>query len=183
MPESFKEWVEVIAGLASTSAILAGAWWFLVTTQHKPRIQFDLGCRFFHVPGHSEWLLAEVQCIFENKGFVEHRIYDLTVSLHTIDPTDRLAPPSGIPELSFKRRLLPKTPLVPPQTGYYFVRPGVRQLITHTVTLPSNVEIVRVTAGFSYKQTRDPHTARTILPVQVEGPLTQASHVNVSADG
>jgi hypothetical protein len=44
-------------------------------------LQFDLGCRFFMARSTME-RLVELQFIFENKGFVEHRLYKLTVSVH-----------------------------------------------------------------------------------------------------
>ena len=51
------------------------------------RIQFDLECHFFRMQSEVEVYLAEVVFVFENKGFVEHRLYDLSLSVHGLSPT------------------------------------------------------------------------------------------------
>jgi hypothetical protein len=61
-------------------------------------------------------------------------------------------------------RLLPRTTIVPPAYHYFFVRPGVRQIITYTLRISDDVSLLRVTAGFCYSQDSEfPHTARRIF--------------------
>jgi hypothetical protein len=50
MLQDAKGIIEVLVGVGTLGAGLAGAWWFLYTTQFKPRLQFDLGCRFRGAP-------------------------------------------------------------------------------------------------------------------------------------
>ncbi|MRR11151.1 hypothetical protein EG835_01375 [bacterium] len=162
--EAAKVYFDVASNLASVLALIGAGLWFLYTTQFKPRIQFDLDCRFFApVPGH-DGVLAEVNVVFENKGFVEHRLYDLTLSVHGLQEPSPQKRQTG--DVSFGRRLLPRTRIVPEKYGFYFVRPGVRQVITHSILLPADVALLRVTAGFNYTRSGAyPHTARRMFSV------------------
>jgi hypothetical protein len=156
---------------------MAGAgWWFLYTTQFKPRVQFDIDCRttLLHPGVH----LVEVLLVFENKGFVEHRLYDLSLSIHglsreagEVDPGPRS---SG---RVFDERLFPRTVIVPPRYSWYFIRPGVRQVITHEVLLRTAAPMIEIIAGFSYNRRAEwPHTARRVftLPGNFEQERTPA---------
>jgi hypothetical protein len=70
----------------------------------------------------------------------------------------------NFPILLFQR--LSETSMVPPKIGYYFVRPGVRQVISHVIDIPSNVSAIRVIAGFLYhRHSKYPHTALRIFEV------------------
>ncbi len=138
---------------------------FIYTTQFKPRLQFDLDCHFVALR-NSEQLLAEIQFIFENKGFVEHRLWNLNASVHAIKSEQNLTARRITHETEFDERLLPAVQLVPKQYGYYFVRPGVRQIITHTIAIPASVSAIRITASFDYgKDKQFPHTARRVFQV------------------
>src|SRR4030095_2358144 len=123
---------EVGSHIATILAVVAAGWWFLYTTQFKPRLQFDLDCHFVAI-NKSDQLLAEIQFIFENKGFVEHRLWNLNVSVHALKSEQNLTAKKSTQELQFDERLLPAVQLVPKQYEYYFVRPGVRQVLTHTI--------------------------------------------------
>ena len=162
-----EEAAQIVANVASVLAIAGAAWWFLYTTQFKPRIQFDLGCEVLRVSGTDSPRIVEIQFIFENKGYVEHRLYNLYVSVHALAETN---PPTAKPqtgEIEFKRRVLPQVSIVPKEYGYFFVRPGVRQVITHTVAVPIDVSIIRVTSSFSYHRgDRFPHSARRVFVVE-----------------
>jgi len=155
---------DIAAHVASILALMGAGAWFLYSTQFKRRIQFDLDCRFLSPGPKCDWLLAEVNTIFENKGFVEHRLYDLTLSAHGLAGSTPTTNKAG--EVTFDRRILPRRSIGPKGYGFYFVRPGVRQVITHAILLPADVTLLRITAGFNY--TRDgtyPHTARRVFAV------------------
>jgi hypothetical protein len=158
---SVKGTFEVVRSGLEALAILAGGWWFLYTTQFKPRIQFDVDCRCFLLDPNQQTYLAEVFFIFENKGFVEHRLYDLSLSVHGLSPV--LTPESDKP---FSRKLFPRTMIVPARYKWYFVRPGVRQVITHELVIKDPGPLIEIISGFSYEKRADwPHTVRRIFPV------------------
>ena len=169
MCDDIKTIAEIASHIAAILAVAGGGWWFLYTTQFKPRLQFDLDCRFVRLQRNPKTLLAELQFIFENHGFVEHRLWNLNVSVHALDAEDGLTALKNTEEIEFSRRLLPKTQLVPRCYMYYFVRPGVRQLITHTIEVPSALSVIRVTASFDYnRDDRYPHTIRRVFQLPNE---------------
>jgi hypothetical protein len=160
-----KSWTPVASSLGSLLALCAAAFWFVRTAKAKQRIQFDLDCKIYALFGNPDEKVAEIQFIFENKGFVEHRIYDLTVSLHALESEQKLQTKSKTGELVFARRILGKTTLEPPGDEYYFIRPGVRQVITHIVPIDHCDSVIRVTAGFQYvERGAHPHTSRRVFP-------------------
>lgn len=164
--EDIKTVAETLAGLTTFIAGVGAAIWFIRTTQYKPRVQFDLDSRCFAPTVAEGAPLLELAFIFENKGFVEHRLYDLTVSVHGMRrepaPTDAIESPTE----DFPVRLLPRTVVVNPDYGHFFVRPGVRQVITRPLRIAPDIAAVRVTAGFCYSQnSKYPHTAQRIFAV------------------
>jgi hypothetical protein len=161
-----KVWTEIVSSLATTAAILAAAWWFFVTTKYKQRIQFDIECNFLSLTTNRDFVIAELQFIFENKGFIEHRFYNLNVSVHSLESEDDLKEKDNTKELLFKKQLLPKVSIVPEQFGYYFVRSDARQVITHIIKVPISLSVVRVTASFDYSRgDKYPHTTRRVFRV------------------
>jgi hypothetical protein len=109
--------------------------------------------------------VAEIQFCFENKGFVEHRIYDLTVSVQALTSEDELETKENTGELQFQRRILGRKKLVPPIGKYYFIRPGICQVVTHIVPVDARASLIRVAAGFYYvERGAYPHTGRRVFP-------------------
>jgi hypothetical protein len=160
-----KEIAEIGSHIASIVAIAAAGWWFIYTTQFKPRIQFDVDCKFVSLQ-NSEQLIAEIQFIFENKGFVEHRLWNLNVSVDALKSGRNLKIKEGTHELIFDEKVMSKVQLVPKEYEYYFVRPGVKQVITHTIEVSSSISAIRITASFDYNRNKDyPHTARRVFGV------------------
>jgi hypothetical protein len=169
MCNDIKTIAEIVSHIATILAVVGGGWWFLYTTQFKPRLQFDLDCQFVRLPHNPKALLAELQFIFENQGFVEHRLWNLNVSVHALDAEDTLTALKKTGEIKFLKRILLKTQLVPRRYMYYFVRPRVRQIITHIIEVPSAVSVIRVTASFDYnRDDRFPHTIRRVFQLPNE---------------
>jgi hypothetical protein len=169
--EPFKNWVQVISSVGSILALAAAAFWFFRTSKAKQRIQFDLDCKIYPLANNSTKRVAEIQFCFENKGFVEHRIYNLSVSVHTLASEREVSTKESTGELQCNRRILGKTQLIPPIGKYYFIRPGIRQVVTHIVPIDASVSVIRVTAGFFYvERGAYPHTARRIFPTGFANP-------------
>jgi hypothetical protein len=159
---SITDWIGAVNDVASALAIAAAGWWFLWTNRHKQRVEFDVDCRIFPVPWDPGSAFLEVWFLFDNRGFLEHRLYDLRVSVHVGKKT----PPSADAPGRSKpwHRVTSEEGVVPPKTGFYFVRPGVHQVVRHTVVVPADAELVRVTASFGYHRgDKYPHTARRIF--------------------
>ena len=83
--DAIRNWLQIASSLGSILALAAAAFWFFRTSKAKQRIQFDIDCRIYPLAANPDQKVAEIQLCFENKGFVEHRIYNLTVSVHALD--------------------------------------------------------------------------------------------------
>ena len=162
--DPIKSWVQVASSVASILALAAAAFWFFRTSKAKQRIQFDLDCRVYPLANNPGQKVAEIQFCFENKGFVEHRIYDLTVSVHALSDEQNLETREKTGELQFRRRILERKQLNPRIGNFYFIRPGIRQVVTHIVPIDARDSLIRVTAGFFYvERGANPHTARRVF--------------------
>jgi hypothetical protein len=162
--EPFKSWIQVVSSVGSLLALAAAAFWFFRTSKAKQRIQFDLDCKIYLLAENPNEKVAEIQFCFENKGFVEHRIYNLTVSVHSLESEHQMITKGETGELEFRRRVLAKKQLAPPVGKYYFIRPGIRQVVTHIVPIDAHDSLIRVTAGFYYvERGAYPHTARRVF--------------------
>jgi hypothetical protein len=162
--DNFKTIVDILSGILSGLVILTAAWWFFFTRKAERRVQFDLDCKFFNLSHTSEYTVVELQFIFENHGQVVHRLYNLEVSVHALNPNNEMRIKENSRELSFDRVLIPKTKVIPRKYSRFSIRPGVRQVITYICALNKPGEIIRVTSGFSYdKNERYVHTARRLF--------------------
>jgi hypothetical protein len=97
----------------------------------------------------------------------------LTVSVHSLKSEQELEIKSETGELQFHRRILAKTNIPPPLGEYYFIRPGIRQVITHIVPINAHPSLIRVTAGFYYvERGASPHTARRVFSTDTSHSVT-----------
>ena len=164
--EPYKSWAQIASNISSVGLILGGLIWFLGSRKYRRRIQFDLDCHVYELDNESDKMVAEVELIFENKGFIDHHIRDLTVSIHSLSPQAPFEVNDKTGELDFPDVLLKRTPIVPPKYEFYFIRPGVRQVITHIVPIIGRSSMIRITAGFNYDRHGNyPHTVRRVFPV------------------
>ena len=150
--DNVAKWIDIIGTLMTASAIIAAAAWFLITTRFKQRVQFDLECNFIRLKQNDGVLVAELLFICENKGFVEHELYNLTVSVHALESELELNHKAKTGELIFKRQIFPLSTISPEFPNHYFTRPGVRQVIPHIMSIPATVSVIRVTASFDYRK-------------------------------
>ncbi len=137
--------------IAAISFIAAGAWFF-IAQKFSQRIEFDIEATFIKLKNRSG-LLGEINFIFKNKGFMEHKIYDLAVSVRGLDNNNNgLACNVKTGKIIFLKRIYGTACIMPPNQGYYFIRPGVKQNITHIIQVPENIKAISVLGGFTYKR-------------------------------
>jgi hypothetical protein len=162
--EPYKSWAQFASSVASIFAFVAAAAWFVTSNKFRRRIELDVYAKILSLPGNQETKVLEIQICVENKGFVDHKIRELTVSVHALDSETELKTKPVTGELEFEKTLLQATNLVPERLKFYFVRPGVKQVVSHIVPIDGNVPMVRVTAGFDYdRKGYYPHTVRHIF--------------------
>ena len=134
--------------VATVSIICAGIW-FLVTNKYKQRIQFDIDAKF--IRANNRETVCEIQLILENKGFLEYKIYDLALSVKGMTADSAKTTQVGAYQgINFTVPVF-ETQRIVQSPNYYFVRPGVRQTITHNVKIPDEILAISVLGGFTYK--------------------------------
>jgi hypothetical protein len=162
--DSYKSWVQIASNVGSLLAIIAAAAWFVSSNKFRRRIQLDVDGKVFALPGNPDRKVLEIQICLENKGFIDHKIKKLTISVHALESETKLEIKERTGELIFKYALLKETNIHPERRDFYFVRPGVRQVVSHIVPIDGKVSMVCVTAGFDYDRSGYyPHTARHVF--------------------
>ena len=177
MDETTKNLVDVLLSAATLLTVLAtGAWAFFRFSRegvHKPRIEFDLECAF--LGPQSDAFVAAFSIFAENKGQLEHRFDEIRLRVRGIRRNDRLKEwDERKPLLQFPELVLTTDKVVPPEYGYFFVRPGVRQRISYVASIPAEFSFVLARVTFRYGFTGDIHTAERVFQVRSE-PADQAA--------
>jgi hypothetical protein len=167
--EPYKSWAQFASSVGSLFAFIAAGVWFVTTNKFRRRIKLDVDGKILPLPSNNDKKILEIQICFENKGFVDHRIRKLTVSVHAPKSETGLITKETTRELKFEKPLLDETNLVPEHLNFYFVRPGVRQVVSHIVPIDGHVSLIRITVGFDYdRRGYYPHTVRHIFSTATE---------------
>lgn len=156
------QWAASIdAGLkvAQILALGAAAWWFYISAGASKRTQLDVqGTVCAKV---TDGTLLEVTVLLENKGFVNHKVYDLSLTVRGAPEGQwfpRYLDDNGAqyPRKGFNKPILEKALLIPPdeEWEWMFVRPGTRQAVTRLVLVPTEIHLVVILAQFTYRSER-----------------------------
>ncbi|WP_156785026.1 hypothetical protein [Terriglobus roseus] len=106
----------------------------------------------------------EILIRLDNKGFVDHKIRKLNVSVHALSSETALNTNQDTGALQFDKILLKDTDIVPEKLAFFFVRPGVHQIVSHVVPIEGNVSLISIRARFDYdRKGYYPHTSRHIF--------------------
>jgi hypothetical protein len=130
---------------------------------HKPRIEFDLDCKFFGPQNNRR--VASFTIHVRNMGNIEHKFIRISLKLRGIKFGGSLENRRKDNRLEFPESLL-EAELIPKEFGYFFVRPNVKQQIAFTAAIPDDVHFVLARAAFKYEDSDDLHTAEKVFDVQ-----------------
>lgn len=155
--------------LTSLGILVAGGWAlyvFIRQRENKPRIEMSADIIFYNKI--DDWWIVELVVYIENKGKIQHKMYNLDFDLFSINEGDpvNLAEQFGnqahFPNLiahgSFKRR----------DMLYFFIEPGVKGKYSYITRVPANAITVLFHAWFDYAKINRAHvTEKTaIVPRQ-----------------
>jgi hypothetical protein len=135
--------------LAAIAIVVGGAWAlrrFWREREDVPRLQWTMSAK---VAGRAaNAIVVEVNACIENKGKVRHEIrkFNFNVFVITRDELNALSPGSSyLPKSGcFEGSLMPK------DTEYSFIEPGVEAHYYELVTVPSDAEAIYIYARFDY---------------------------------
>lgn len=145
--------------------LLSAAIWFYWTQKFKPRVEFYVDCEFFRSSNDSDHLIAEIRFVFKNRGFVQHIIKHLELSVHGLMDDSRIICNEKNQNVIFKDKIFERRSVVP-KGWYFWVRPSVNQVITKVISIDKRHSVIRVVAGFSYTDSKKSrHTAQKVFQV------------------
>lgn len=157
-----------ISEIISIIGLVSAGIWFYWTQKFRPRVEFDIDCEFFSSSESCEDLVAEIRLTFNNKGFVQHTLKKLELSVHGLSDLQVIKTKDKTHDVIFKEPLFERQTIIPTD-WYYWVRPGVSQTITKLIKINKSQSIIRVTSGFTYSDfTNSKHTARRTFSVSTE---------------
>lgn len=143
--------------------------WFYWTEKHKPRLEFDINCKFINTDNANKDYIAEVQLILSNNGYVNKKLNKLELSVHTLEDYDFITEKEESKDIVFNKRILKRQSVIP-DNWVYWVRPNVKQVFTKIIKIEGKCPVVRVTAGFSYGLFGDSkHTSQRVFQVAQQG--------------
>ena len=167
MDQSTKDvWDLSLKSIQAAVVVITALWAYYRFRREAPleyRVECDLDCDLMGQQNGSTVAMFTVS--IHNRGNVEHRCSRLALRVRGIKTG------SDMTVREDKRLLFPvelfKADLVPPDFGYYFVRPGIKQLITFTAMIPEGISFILARVSFKYVGSDDLHTAEKSFRVPV----------------
>ncbi|MDB5129926.1 hypothetical protein [Mucilaginibacter sp.] len=158
----------ILNGVQLLFVVIGGVWAYFRFRRENPlhpRIEFGLKCKFYG-PIHSSYL-ATFTIIANNKGNVEHRFSEIRLKIRGIKGDEDLTVfEKYAPMVEFPEKIIDKVNIVPPQFGYFFVRPGVNQSFNYPTQISKEIRYIIVRATFKYQLTNDLHTTEEVFEVK-----------------
>ena len=153
------EIVELVISIIQFMLSIIAAGYVYVRFFHEqplsPRTQLELDMVDLGLVENGR--MIEIGCLAENKGFVEHTIFQIHLRVRgmTDGPADpfrgrepRLAFPDKLAEMKLAK-----------ENESFFVRPGVRQRFPAVILVPTSCTHIIAKATFSYREGSKIHNA------------------------
>jgi len=136
--------------------------------QRMPKVEFTLGCNIWQ-PGESDYL-SEIVMSVHNKGAVQLKAVDTLIKVRGLRAGTTLESDVKSNRLAFVDELLRVKPFSG-KWGFFFVEPGVRQLLTFPMKIPEGYSHILVRVIFKYGEVQGqeygrPHSAERIFEVK-----------------
>lgn len=133
----------------------------LTHREDEPHIEFGINCQVHGQMGED--YLVEFILTAYNRGLVRWQIETLVLRVRGIEKDDPLVFwPGREPRLQFPVKLIDGACVIPPKYSFFFVEPGVRQIVTYVTKIPSRVDCIVAHLTFSYDPAT-PHTAERVF--------------------
>jgi hypothetical protein len=138
---------QIVANAATTLVAVAAAFWFFLSRRFSKRVEFDAEFQLYE-SGDPETSILQVTLLLDNKGHVEHHCYTLAFEVAEMLPDGTSVSDKN------KGFVYRSGNVVERDAVYYYVRPGVRQRIVKTLSVPTRVKLAKVRAFFTYSASR-----------------------------
>jgi hypothetical protein len=129
-----------------------------------PRIEFSIDCNAYG-PEKDDYL-TEFLLIIRNRGDVRHEFKKIVLRVRGLESDKALCYWDGHePRLSFPIKVLDDIDIIPEGYNYFFVEPGVDQILTYVTKIPSSIKYVMALALFEYDELT-PHTTERVFQMR-----------------
>lgn len=140
-----KNWSELFRNVATVVGAVLAFVWFLTTRAYKRHSEVNLSCRAFPLIPPSDGTLAEIGVVFENKGTRRQTLTNLTLCDEQLKKVN--APENATLVPSWTPLGTHEVPELTPDSPFIVLK-GISQEFTETLVVPSDIDLIHVTATF-----------------------------------
>jgi hypothetical protein len=132
--------------------------------KNVPRIEFSIKCNVYG-PEKDNYL-SEFLLIIRNRGDIQHKFKKIVLRVRGIESGRPLSYWECYePRLSFPAKVLDNVNIIPTGYDYFFVEPGVEQVLTYVTKIPSSIKYVQAHALFEYDELTS-HTSERVFQIE-----------------
>ena len=141
----------IIQPLLIIFAAIWGYYRFFREGKNKQRIEFFIDLNDLGVFNNDR--VIEIDCIVENKGFIEHKFKEIIVRIRGIKEGTELLEMEDKNDRTYKPRLLfpekiHSAKIALTKDDQYFVRPSVKQHFSIVLKIPKDIILILVHSKF-----------------------------------
>jgi hypothetical protein len=142
--------------------------------KNVPHIEFRIDCNVYGQEG--DYYLTEFLLDIRNQGNVQHKFRNIVLRARGIESGKVLCYWEGYePRLSFPEKVLDDVSVIPKGYNYFFVEPGVEQVLTYVTMIPASIKYVLAHAVFEYDEFT-PHTAEKVFEMKPRNAVVDNTH-------
>lgn len=161
MIDCIDKYIGIGESLVTILAIIIGGIWtytnFIQQRQNKALIDFTVDVVFHHF--QQGYWIVELVAIIENKGKVQHRIYDFKYDLASIDnDQDVTINPTFGNQVNFPN-IISEGSFLPKEYGYFFNEPGLKNKYSFLARVPESSSLIILHSWFTYSDGKHSHSA------------------------
>ena len=147
-----KSVLEVIQSIMTCVGIFVGGLWvlylYLTQRENQPRIEFSADIIFHKKIG--DWWIVELLAYVENKGKIQHKLYNLDFELSSIEVNDEVnLAPTYNNQVHFPTEIV-KGSYLGKGIEYFFIEPGVKSKYSYIARVSAKAEAVIFHTKFKY---------------------------------
>jgi hypothetical protein len=168
--KDFKCIVEIAESIAKILGILIGGWWvyykFIRQRENQPLIDFTVDI-IFHAKQKDYWIV-ELVAYIENKGKVQHRLYDFPFDLAGLNIENNVELTQKFGNQVYFPNIIATGSFLPARSEYFFIEPGLKNKYSFLTRVPVNTQVVLMHSSFMYLDGKHSHAAEVTRKVPID---------------
>lgn len=159
--DEWKEMLEIIESIMTILGIAGAGFWgyFLYKRQREDRPHIEFSADIVLHKKSGDWWIAELLAYVENKGKVQHILYNLEFDLATLNSEDEVNISGKYGNQVEFPNLVSKGSFLPSRFNYFFIEPGVKAKYSYLTRIPANAALAIMHIWFKYADGKHSHSA------------------------